>query len=387
MKKLFLLILPFVVTCCGCNRARVEDSVVSYPASESSNSISTSESESSYSSSASSSFSSSSMIEVDAFEEFHNGLALKNSTLVDENYIEQKIIDSKVLTNHYFGKFASQGDDGYLLYLDQGLYHYTLNQNDIRLDDCKSLNKDTNICEFFYTTYDFLSVKSKWKKTSDNLVYTSSDLGVSEIIAELDGQGIYSSVALSASSSLILSNDGREARFSTKIVTDGFGEFEMGFLVKDLGTTKDDKATSFLTNATRLKTTGEFPTEIKSAIKNIVGKDVKAPNNISYAHQSFINKDSNGEISSIQYEDLITGDEVSSYRQDLLSEGFTLSDLTNEKEDLKNLGYARYYYEINVANYIVYVELYFVPKVMFDSYEQGLYPNGIFHLRFIKYVA
>lgn len=387
MKKLFLLILPFVVTCCGCNMARVEDSAVSYSASESSNSISTSESESSYSSSASSSFSSSSMIEVDAFEEFHKGLALKNSTLLDENYIEQKIIDNKVLTNHYFGKFASQGDDGYLLYLDQGLYHYTLNQNDIRLDDCKSLNKDTNICEFFYTTYDFLSVKSKWKKTSDNLVYTSSDLAVSEIIAELDGQGIYSSVALSASSSLTLSQDGREARFNTKIVTDGFGEFEMGFSVKDLGTTKDDKVTSFLANASKLESTGDFPSDIKSAIKNIVGKDIKAPKNISYAHQSYVNKDSNGEISYIQYEDLLIGNQVSSYREDLLQDGFTLSDLTNEKEDLKNLGYARYYYEMNVNNYIVYIELYYIPKVMFESYEQGLYPNGIFHLRFIKYVA
>ena len=135
MKKLLPLIPLLVLTACSnpiLSSSGNSDSsssieiTSSVPSSSSSESTS---SEVSSSSSASSFSSSSSSIEVpptpsELFDSFHELLGLKNSTLIDENYIEQKFIEGKILTNHYFGKFAEQGDDGYCKYLDQGLYHF-----------------------------------------------------------------------------------------------------------------------------------------------------------------------------------------------------------------------------------------------------------------------
>ena len=54
------------------------------------------------------------------------------------------------------------------------------------------------------------------------------------------------------------------------------------------------------------------------------------------------------------------------------------------KDDLKKLGYVRYYYEKVVGSETLFAELYFVPKIQLDTFEQTLYPNGILHLRFIR---
>ena len=86
----------------------------------------------------------------------------------------------------------------------------------------------------------------------------------------------------------------------------------------------------------------------------------------------------------IIYEDFLAGDQVDDYGSTLLTSGYALSDITNVSEDLKNLGYARYYYEKEVGDSIIYIEVYFVPKIQLDEYSKVFYPNGIFHLRIIK---
>ena len=362
---------------------------VSSVSSSSSLSSSSSSASSSVSSSYSSSSSSSGSTVVpptpsELFDLFHSELALKNSTLIDENYIEQKFIEGRILTNHYFGKFAENGDDGYCKYLDQGLYHFNFVDDGIEIDRCKTVNKDIDMCDFFYTTYDLKDFKTKWKKTTDDFVYTSTDKELSVLIAELDGQGILAEGSDTFNSTLTLASDGKSAKYETTAISNDFGTFQMSFTVKDLGTTIHESVTNYLANAPRLETTNEFPSEVKTAINSMFKMDINAPTGTSYAHDSYVSYNDDQSVRQIFYEDYLAGDQVTSYRTYLESIGFTLSDITNEKDDLKKLGYARYYYEKVVGSETLFVELYFVPKIQLDTFEQTLYPNGILHLRFIR---
>ena len=320
---------------------------------------------------------------LEAFNLFHEGLNLKNSTYVDEEYIEQKLIGDKILANHYYGKFADQGDDGYVVYLDQGLYKYSKNDISIEIGDCKSLSKDTRICEFFYTTYDLLDYKSKWKATSEDFVFTSTNLDLGGLIADLDGQGIFASVTKSCKSTLTICEDGLSATYKTELVTDGYGNYTMSFVVKDLGTTTDEGIEEFLNTALPLESTNDFPSEVKESLDQMVGSSFPVPSGISYAHMSSVFY-SSGVVAQVTYEDLLIGNQVDSYRQSLLDAEFTYSDITDESGDLKQLGYIRYYYEKTVDSSAIYVEIFYLPKVNIEEYEQTLFPNGIFHIRVIK---
>lgn len=411
MKKLLPLITLLVLTACSnpilsssgnsdsSSSIEITSSVASTSASETTSSeISSFSSSSSLSSSApsssssvpssSSSSSSSSSIEVpptpsELFDLFHEKLGLKNSTLIDENYIEQKFIEGKVLTNHYFGKFAEQGDDGYCKYLDQGLYHFNFIEDGIEIDRCKTVNNDIDMCNFFYTTYDLKDFKTKWKKTTDDFIYTSTEKEISVLIAELDGQGVLAEGSDSFTSKLTLASDGKSAKYETTAISNDFGTFQMSFTVKDLGTTTHESVTNYLANAPRLVSTNEFPSEVKTAINSMFAMDINAPTGTSYAHDSYVSYN-NDLVSQIFYEDYLAGDQVSNYRSFLESIGFTLSDITTEKDDLKKLGYVRYYYEKVVDSQTLFVELYFVPKIQLDDFEQLMFPNGILHLRFIR---
>ena len=394
MKKLLPLISLLVLTACSnpvLSSSGNSDQSSSIESTSSMNSTSSSDSTLSKTSSSSSSISSSSSsssIEVpptpsELFDSFHELLALKNSTLIDENYIEQKFIEGKILTNHYFGKFAEQGDDGYCKYLDQGLYHFNFIEDGIEIDRCKTVNNDIDMSEFFYTTYDLKDFKSKWKKTTDDFVYTSTEKELSVLIAELDGQGILAEGSDSFTSKLTLASDGKSAKYETVVVSNDFGTFQMSFTVKDLGTTTHESVTNYLANAPRLEITNEFPSEIKTALTSMFAMDINAPTGTSYAHDSYVSYN-NDSVSQIFYEDYLAGDQVINYRSYLESIGFTLSNITDEKDDLKKLGYVRYYYEKVVGSETLFVELYFVPKIQLDTFEQTLYPNGILHLRFIR---
>lgn len=395
MKKLLPLISLLVLTACSnltlsssgnsdsSSSSEVTSSVTSSSASESTSS------EVSSSSSASSFSTSSSSIEVpptpsELFDSFHEKLALKNSTLIDENYIEQKFIEGNILTNHYFGKFADQGDDGYCKYLDQGLYHFNFIEDGIEIDRCKTVSNDIDMCGFFYTTYDLKDFKSKWKKTTDDFVYTSTEKEISVLIAELDGQGILAEGSDSFTSKLTLASDGKSAKYETTAISNDFGTFQMSFTVKDLGTTTHDSVTNYLANAPRLEITNEFPSEVKTALNSMFAMDINAPAGTSYAHDSYVTYNNDKIVQQIFYEDFLAGDQVSNYRSYLESLGFTLSNITTEKDDLKKLGYVRYYYEKVVGSETLFVELYFVPKIQLDTFEQSLFPNGILHLRFIR---
>ena len=394
MKKLLPLIPLLVLTACSnpiLSSSGNSDSSSSIEITSSVTSSSSSESTSSEvssSSSASSFSSSSSSIEVpptpsELFDSFHELLGLKNSTLIDENYIEQKFIEGKILTNHYFGKFAEQGDDGYCKYLDQGLYHFNFIEDGIEIDRCKTVNNDIDMCEFFYTTYDLKDFKSKWKKTTDDFVYTSTEKEISVLIAELDGQGILAEGSDTFKSTFTLASDGKSAKYETTAISNDFGTFQMSFTVKDLGTTTHDSVTSYLATAPRLEITNEFPSEVKTALTSMFNMTINAPTGTSYAHDSYVSYN-NDSVSQIFYEDYLAGDQVSNYRSFLESIGFALSDITTEKDDLKKLGYVRYYYKIVVGSETLFVELYFVPKIQLDDFEQLIFPNGILHLRFIR---
>ena len=87
----------------------------------------------------------------------------------------------------------------------------------------------------------------------------------------------------------------------------------------------------------------------------------------------------------ITYKDYLIGDQVASYREALEQYGFTLSDLTDEKGDLKELGYVNWYYEITVDSKYYLVQFFFYPKLYLGEYEQGMFPNGIFTIRFRTY--
>jgi len=400
MKKILPIIALMSLTACS-NPTLSSSS--EYSSSESSATISTSEisstsstssitssstsSSTSTSSSSSSSSSTSSVIvpptPSELFDTFHANLALKNSTLIDENYIEQKFIEGKILTNHYYGRFAEQGDDGYCQYLDQGLYHFNFVENGIEIDRCKTVNKDVDMCDFFYTTYDLKDFKAKWKKTTNEFVYTSTDKELSVLIAELDGQGILAEGSDTFKSTLTLASDGKSAKYETVATSNDYGTFEMSFTVKDLGTTTHESVTNYLANAPRLVSTNEFPSEISTALTRMLGGVISAPVGTSYAHDSYVRYD--GQIPTvIFYEDFLAGDQVSAYRTYLESIGFRYSSLTTEKEDLKQYGYIRYYYEKVDGLETYYVELYYVPVLQLDEYEKLMYPNGILHLRFIR---
>lgn len=395
MKKLLPLISLLVLTACSnpvLSSSGNSDSSSSIEITSSETSSSSSESTSSEvssSSSASSFSSSSSSIEVpptpsELFDAFHEKLGLMNSTLIDENYIEQKFIEGNILTNHYFGKFAEQGDDGYCKYLDQGLYHFNFVEDGIEIDRCKTVSNDIDMCEFFYTTYDLKDFKSRWKKTTDDFIYTSTEKEISVLIAELDGQGIFAEGSDSFTSKLTLAKDGKSAKYETTAISNDFGTFQMSFTVKDLGTTTHESVTSYLATAPRLEITNEFPSEVKTAINSMFAMDINAPTGTSYAHDSFVSYNNDKKVQQIFYEDFLAGDQVSNYRSYLESIGFTLSDITTEKDDLKKLGYVRYYYEKVVGSETLFVELYFVPKIQLDDFEQLMFPNGILHLRFIR---
>ncbi len=400
MKKLLPLISLLVLTACSNSILSSSGNSDSFSSNESTSSvvssstseISSSESFSSSSSvSSSSSSSSSSSIEVpptpsELFDTFHELLRLKNSTLIDEECFEQKIIDDKILTNHYFGANAEYyGDDGYCQYLDQGLFHFNIVENGIEIDRCKTPNKDIGICEYFYTTYDLKEIKDSWKKTANDFVYTSTKQEVSVLIGELDnGKGFLAGGSDSFTSTLTLASDGKSAKYETVAVSNDFGTFKMSFTVKDLGTTTHESVTNYLANAPRLEITNEFPSEVKSAINSMFAMDINAPTGTSYAHDSYVSYDNDQSVVQIFYEDFLAGDQAVNYRSYLESIGFTLSNITTEKDDLKKLGYVRYYYEKVVGSETLFVELFFVPKNQFDTFEQTLYPNGVLHLRFIR---
>lgn len=400
MKKLLPLISLLVLTACSNSILSSSGNSDSFSSSESTSSvvssstseISSSESSSSSSSvSSSSSSSSSSSVEVpptpsELFDTFHELLGLKNSTLIDEECFEQKIIDDKILTNHYFGANADYyGDDGYCQYLDQGLFHFDIVENGIEIDRCKTPNKDIGICEYFYTTYDLKEIKDSWKKTANDFVYTSTRQEVSVLIGELDnGKGFLAEGSDTFTSKLTLASDGKSAKYETTAISNDFGTFQMSFTVKDLGTTTHESVTNYLANAPRLEITNEFPSEVKTALNSMFAMDINAPAGTSYAHDSYVTYNNDKIVQQIFYEDFLAGDQVSNYRSYLESLGFTLSNITTEKDDLKKLGYVRYYYEKVVGSETLFVELYFVPKIQLDTFEQSLFPNGILHLRFIR---
>lgn len=356
-------------------------------ASSSSSVVSSSSSSSEISSSSSSSSSSHGgedfLSPMEAFNLFFEKLQLKNSTLIDETYIEQKIINDRALTNHYYGKFASQNDDGYFMYHDQGLYHYSIIENEIVIDNCSSVNSKTSPCEYFCTAHDFLTYKEAWKPSKEDYVFTTKDEAVGDLISMLDGKGSYEGFAESYDSTFTISNDGEVGSFTTIVDCGTYGSLTAQFIIKDLGKTTDDKITTFLETAPRLVSDGHYPNDVQDAIETMMGYRLDAPAQASYAHYSSIYKDENGIPTSITYEDFLSGDCVSDYCKCLEENEFALSDMTDIKSDLKKYGYGRYYYEKDYYEDIVIVaELYFVPNILFNGYEKTLYLNGIMHIRF-----
>lgn len=316
---------------------------------------------------------------LEAYNVFHEGLRLKNSTYVAENYIEEKLINGKILTNKYFGTYATrQYDDGYVVYLDQGLYHYSKVGDDILIDECKSINKETRIFDYFYTTYDLLSYRNRWKTTSEDYVFTSTNDELAEIICLLADKPFSASIADSFVNTLTVAEDGSSATYQTEAFYDG-ESIIASFLVKDLGTTRDEEVESFLADATPLEVTNDFPNETKEIIKVWTGFDLPAPEGASYAH-SVEYYYSQGQIVQITYEDFLVGNKIDEYRQTLEDNGFSLSDKTNETSDLKQYGYVRYYYEITVNGWDYMVETYYKPMINLDSSIQGFFPKGIFHI-------
>ena len=320
---------------------------------------------------------------LEAFNKLHDGLKLKNSTFFVEDYIEEKLINDKILANRYFGNFAEYyGDSGYFHYLDQGIYEYEINQEgQIIVGDCKSLNKDTPMSEFFYTTYEFYTLKSKWRSTSTNYLYTSTNKDLGAVIHDLGGNGIYNEVAKSYSNKLEVAPDGLSATFTSTVKTDGFGDCTSVVLVKDLGTTSEPAIEDFLNSATPLVSTNDFPSNVKEGLKSMFGNDIPVPEGISYAHHTDV-LTYQGVTSQVVYEDFLIGDQVESYKQALEDYGFVLSSETDPEGDLKEYGFVVWLYDILVDSTPYRVELFFYPKVYLDTFEQGMYPNGIFHAKY-----
>lgn len=346
----------------------------SYVSSSISSSISSSSSSSSSSSQAPSS--------KESFDAFHERLLTKQLVLEDENYIKQVLYGDTVLDNHYYGKFAAQPDDGYMVIGDQGLFHYEVVNEEVVVDNCKCIDPQITICDYFMTAYDLKDLKDLWKedKKAPYTFYSESSV-VGDLIAELDGQGLLSYAATSYYNELVVAPDGMSAKYYSTIETDDFGwfslEFEVSYSVDEVPT----RATDFLSSHSEgLTSLNDFPSDVKEAIKNVTGLDINGPSNASYAHEAYYSD------TIVVYEDYLVGNKVSEYRDYISGLGFTLSDITTESEDLKTLGYARYYYEKLTADleYIIFVEIYHVPNVQLDDSVKSFYPNGIFHLRFIK---
>ena len=112
-------------------------------------------------------------------------MKLNNSTFFVEGYIEEKLIGDRILANHYYGAYADYyGDEGYFHYLDQGIFQYSKDeQGNVSVNNCKSL-KNIPMSEFFYTTYVFYRLRNKWKTTTTDYIYssTNSELGAMIIV-------------------------------------------------------------------------------------------------------------------------------------------------------------------------------------------------------------
>lgn len=292
------------------------------------------------------------------------------------------MISDEILCEHYLGKFTEYYDDeGHFVYLDQGMYDYTIKEGNIEVTNCQTLNKDTKITELFITAYDLCLDADKWSATNEDFVFTSKSAALGETITVLAGQGIYTEVAKSYKNTLTVAPDAKSATFTCVLVTDGYGTYTSTLFVKDLGTTTDPLVEQFLAEATPLVSTNEFPKEVKDALHTMFGDDVPAPSGASYAHDSEIIS-LEGEPVDITYKDYLIGDQVTSYRETLEQYGFALSDLTDEKGDLKELGYVNWYYEITIDSKYYLVQFYFYPKLYLGEFEQGMFPNGIFVVRF-----
>ena len=316
----------------------------------------------------------------EAFSKLNEGLKLKNSTFVVENYIEEKLIDDKILANHYYGPYAEYyGDEGFFHYLDQGIFSYTKDDEDnVTVKDCRSL-KNVPFSTFFCTTYDFYKLRNKWKATTTDYVYSSTNAELGAMIDELGGSGIYNQVAKSYSSKLEVAVDGLSATYTSLLKTDGYGDYNVTILVKDLGTTTEPVIEEFLANAVPLVSTNDFPSDVKDGFKQMLGKDLPVPEGVSYAHKAEVYT-VQGFVAEVSYEDLIIGDQVNNYRQTLEEFGFTLSDETDIDGDLKEYGFVTWYYDFTFETESFLLELFFYPKINLEPFEQGLYPNGIFHL-------
>ena len=292
------------------------------------------------------------------------------------------MISDEILCEHYLGRFTEYYDDeGHFVYLDQGMYDYTIKEGNIEVTNCQTLNKNTKITEFFITAYDLCLDADKWSATNEDFVFTSRNASLGETITVLAGQGIYTEVAKSYTNTLTVAPDAKSATFTCVLVTDGYGTYTSTLFVKDLGTTTDPLVEQFLAEATPLVSTNEFPKEVKDALHTMFGDDVPAPSGASYAHDSEI-MSLEGEPVDITYKDYLIGDQVASYREALEQYGFALSDLTDEKGDLKELGYVNWYYEITIDSKYYLVQFYFYPKLYLGEFEQGMFPNGIFVVRF-----
>lgn len=302
-----------------------------------------------------------------------------------EDYIEEKMISDEILCEHYLGRFTEYyHDEGHFVYFDQGMYDYEIVEGNIEITNCKTLNKDTKITEFFITAYDLCLDADKWSVTNEDFVFTSKSAALGETITVLAGQGIYTEVAKSYSNTLTVAPDGKSATFTSYLVTDGYGSYTSTLLVKDLGTTTDPFVEQYLAEAKPLVSTNDFPKDVKDALHAMFGADIPAPNGASYAHETEI-MTLEGQPVDITYQDYLIGDQVASYREALEQYGFTLSDLTDEKGDLKELGYVNWYYEITVDSKSYLVQFFFYPKLYLGEYEQGMFPNGIFTIRFRTY--
>ena len=343
---------------------------------------------SSSSSSSSSSQGEKELSSLEAFELFFEKLTLKNSTFFVEDYIEEKMIGDEILFNQYYGRFAEYyNDEGYFVYLDQGIYYYEVDEeNNIAIGDCQTLNKNSTISEFFQTPYDFYNLRKEWKVTDEDFVFATTNRYVGEIINELGGNGIFNGeyVAKSYQNELRVASDGLSATFVSTITTNGYGDVTSTVLVKDLGTTTCPLVEQFLNEANPLVSTNDFPSSVKNGLREMFGDDVPVPEGASYAYGTEVFT-SEGQVVDITYKDYLIGDQVASYREALEQYGFTLSSKTDEKGDLKQYGYVNWYYEITIDSNYYLVHLFFYPKMYLGQYEQGMYPNGIFSVRFRTY--
>lgn len=404
-KHLSLLFILLISACSGSGTSSLEqssepvlsissseisssESLSSSCSSEQSSSESSSLSSSSQASSSSSAVSSSSSASSsytaptskEVLDLFHAFLGEKQSVLEDPNYITQILYEDTILDNHYYGQFANQPDDGYMFIEDQGLFKYEKINYEIVIGDCKSIDPNTQICDYFMTSYDLKDLKKYWKVTENEYTYASKSEAIGEMVAELDGQGLLAYVAIDYENTLTIDPQTMTATYETILETDEYGSFNLSFTVRPLGSELPSDALNFLASHPEgLTSLNDFPSDIKEAIKNVTGQDIEGPKTASYAHQSYFTD------TSVLYEDYLAGDVVDSYRNYILTLGYVLSDFTNEIGDLKDLGYIRYYYEKTSADLssTVYIEIYFVPRVQLDDSVKDFYPNGIFHLRFV----